>query len=312
MEARCVRRGVVGLADLNAVVATQVGQGPPPLSVGVEMTVDHPGVEHRTAPALLHWTRAEDVPSLRLKDGEVVVELHSRQRDAATRGGHHRIGHERDRRMQRHSFFPCPLRRDPMDRRRLRRDVTTGVDQAGPAPDHHPFDDGHQCVGHRDVVEAVDPCRLEVESQHLSGRPSTHAARALQRAVTQPRILPPRGRPGTEPADRPLRSPHCYGPADDRFGPCCPARPARGDRGGALRARCAGPCDPFGPPRRGQPAACIRRSRPGGTCPSARRHRDRTGEPGHGRRIPGSRRPLRHAAVEPGHQPEHRAGRRWL
>ena len=58
------------------------------------------------------------------------------------------------------------------------------------------------------------------------------------------------------------------------------------------------------------PAA--RRRRPGGPRPSARRHGDRPGEPGHRRRVPRSRRPLRHAPVEPRHQSEHRAGGRGL
>ncbi len=39
--------------DLDAVVVAEVDQGPPALAIGIEMAVDHPGVEHRPAPAPL-------------------------------------------------------------------------------------------------------------------------------------------------------------------------------------------------------------------------------------------------------------------
>ncbi len=51
-------------------------------------------------------------------------------------------------------------------------------------------------------------------------------------------------------------------------------------------------------------------SRPGSPRPSARRHRDRAGEPGHRGRIPGGGRPVRHDAVESRHLPRRRPGRR--
>ena len=63
-----------------------------------------------------------------------------------------------------------------MDGGRLERDVTTGVDKARPAPDHGALHDGHQGVGHRDVVETVDPRRLEIEPEQLACRPRTHEA----------------------------------------------------------------------------------------------------------------------------------------
>jgi hypothetical protein len=109
-----------------------------------------------------------------------------------------------------------------------------------------------------------------------------------------------------------MRSPHCYGPADDRLGPPRPARPLGRDPGRAHRAGRAVHTDPLGPPCCGQPAARLLRRRSGGTRPSARRHGDRSGEPGHRRRISRRRRPFRHVAVEPRHQSERRAGGRRL
>ena len=63
-----------------------------------------------------------------------------------------------------------------MDRRRLDRDLPARVDDAGPAPHDGAAVHVHERIGHGNIVEAVEPRRLEIEAQHLASCPCSHAA----------------------------------------------------------------------------------------------------------------------------------------
>jgi len=53
-----VRRRFVCVPDVDAIVRTQVDEGPPAFAVAVEVAIDHDGVEHGPAPTALLETSA--------------------------------------------------------------------------------------------------------------------------------------------------------------------------------------------------------------------------------------------------------------
>ena len=81
---RGVRHGIVGLTDLDPVVAAQVAQRPPPLRSGSKWRSITPasstGPHHPARPG-----PHRRVSGLRLEDRQVVVELHAGQRNARRR-----------------------------------------------------------------------------------------------------------------------------------------------------------------------------------------------------------------------------------
>ena len=89
---------------------------------------------------------------------------------------------------KRHAFGSGPLGGDPVHRRGSGRDLPTGVDQPRRGGHHVPGHDGDQGVGDGNVSEAVDPGRLEVEPQHLSGQPIRHGASMPRRCDTHVEI----------------------------------------------------------------------------------------------------------------------------
>ncbi len=138
------------------------------------MAVDDARVEHRSPPAPLRQTDTEEARRETIHDGQVIVEPHASDGDASPAGRHHRVGDKPDRLVQRHALGASPFGRDAVHRGRLQRDLTAGVDETRPAVHDDAVENGDQRVGHGDVVEAVDTGRLEVEPEHLAGRPRTH------------------------------------------------------------------------------------------------------------------------------------------
>ena len=169
-----VRRRVVRVADVDAVVRTEVDESPPALAVRVEVAVDHDGIEQWPAPAALEKSSAPQLPGLHLQDGQVVIELHTRQRHAARPGRDDGVGHQTDRLGQRHAFVAGTLGGDAVDKRRVSGDLASRVDEARPAPEHDTPDHVHESVRDRHVGEAVYSRGLEVEPEHLTRGPCTH------------------------------------------------------------------------------------------------------------------------------------------
>jgi hypothetical protein len=78
--------------------------------------------------------------------------------------------------VQGHALVASQLGRDAVHLGRLRRDLTARVDESRPAPDHETPHHVHQCVRDRHIGEAVDARGLEIEPEHLTVGPCTHAS----------------------------------------------------------------------------------------------------------------------------------------
>ncbi len=268
-------------------MVTERAERPPSPTPAVEVAVDDDGVEHGTAPVPVGQACSQPRLRLRVEDGQVVVELHPHQGDAAPAGRDDGVEDQPDRLIHGHSLRTRPLRRDAVHGRRALRDVAARVDQARPTDVDHAVDRVHESVRHRHVVEAVDSGRLEVEAEHLAGDPRTHDEEH-DRGLSQVRgPFEVDGLPCT-PTD-----PSAVGPlpslSHGPFGlrPCPPL-----DLGGG--AHVDRKCGRGGDDRESvgaglrEPAALLPRRRPGGTRPSARRYGNRSGHAGDGRRVPGA------------------------